>query len=210
MRSFRSIIRKITCNYIGFFVSSLLCCSSSTVDAFNYSADGLNVVHLSIASLQSVGISPQIAQLKLPISCHEINGWGVTISRELLENYKKRGFSRLAVCLALGSDDVYFDPATGKQLPLYQAPVLLTGPRPLWLSDCFHEVKLLKSRYDYIVAWTPVGCKMRYDPHTGQLIKKPKAITFYAGGELGGGVDEDNNQSSDINEDRLRSLVNGR
>jgi hypothetical protein len=178
----------------------------------------LKVERVPMSAVKAVGIVPYHARKTgaLPVDCGEVpNGWGVTISRELLETYRKRGFSRTAVCLGLGSTPVYFDPETGQQLELYD-DVGMQGPRPLWLPNCFRKIQVttckdkeMRKGYLAYVCWRPTGCTARFNPSTGVAIKRSQHIELVAGGEAGGGVDEDN-QSSTISEDRLRSLVNGK
>jgi hypothetical protein len=168
-------------------------------------------VRLSVSALKAAGIVPQEALKtgKLPISCDEVpNGWGVTVGNQLYEAYRRRGFSREAVCLALGSEDVHFDPATGKPILQYELPHDAAGLRPLWLPDCYRQVQII-AKGGYLVGWRPSGCTLRYNPSTGIPITKPELVELASGGEAGGGVDEDN-QSSSVSEDRLRSLVNGK
>jgi hypothetical protein len=167
---------------------------------------------LSVNTLRAAGIVPQAVYKTqtLPVSCDEVpNGWGVTISNQLFDIYKQRGFSREAVCLALGSDDVHFDPETGRRLKLYQiSNDEFQQVRALWLPDCFKEVEIV-AKGGWLVGWRPHGCTMRFHPLTGFPIDNPELVELSAGGEAGGGVDEDN-QSSTVSADRLRSLVNGK
>jgi hypothetical protein len=168
---------------------------------------------ISVTALQSVGIVPQDAfrTQKMPISCNEVpNGWGLTISDELYQSYRRRGFSRQALCLALGGSHVLFDPATGRRLPLYQIPGDISGLRPLWLSDCYRQIQVLPNQgfQQYLIYWRPTGCIIRYHPSTGLPITKPELVKMVSGGEAGGEVDEDN-RSSTVSQSRLRSLVNG-
>ena len=163
-----------------------------------------------ISALKAAGIVPQTAMdtKALAIDCDEIpNGWGVSISNELFAEYKDRGFSRTAVCLALGSSDVNFDPATGKPLNLYELDDS-AGLRPLWVPDCYREVSIV-SRGGYLIGWRPTGCTVRYHPSTGLRIDDPSVVELAAGGEAGGAADEDN-QTSTVSRDRLKALVSGR
>jgi len=104
---------------VGLFVISSLWISGK---ACAFDTNSLKIIHTSPSALRSAGIASQnpenIGALDIP--CNEVpNGWGVTISKRLYSLYRRRGFSRAAVCLGLGGRGVYFDPATGKQLPLY-------------------------------------------------------------------------------------------
>jgi|SRR5271166_1664919 len=170
-------------------------------------------VKVSVAALEEAGIVPQdaIRTSRQPISCDEVpNGWGVTISRKLYENYRRRGFSNTALCFALGGWDVYFDPATGRPLSLYQLPgPYVGGPRPLWVPDCYKRIQITGRMMQGDIPWRPTGCTLHYHPSTGRPITKPELVELSSGGPAGGGVDEDN-QSSTVSEDRLRSLVNGK
>jgi hypothetical protein len=172
---------------------------------------------LSVDVLRSAGIVPQNAWdsknnrsgRMLPVSCDEIpNGWGVTLSNELFEEYRRRGFSRSAVCLALGGNDIHFDPQTGQRLNLYEIPDDIFGLRPAWLPDCYKSVQVVR-KSGYLVAWRPTGCTIRFHPSTGLPIKNAAMVEVTAGGEAGGGVDEDN-RSSTVSKDRARALVRGR
>jgi hypothetical protein len=172
---------------------------------------------LSIEVLRAAGIVPQnVWDSKnkrqgntLPISCDEVpNGWGVTLSNELYEAYRQRGFSRTAVCLALGGNGVYFDPETGKQLRLYRISDDDFSVRPIWLPDCYRSVQVIREG-GYSIGWRPTGCSMRYHPSTGLPIGSQDVVELSAGGEAGGGVDEDN-RSSTVSAARARELTHGK
>ena len=178
--------------------------------------DKFPTVKVSVAALAAAGIVSQNAQKikQESISCNMIpNGWGVSISDAIYGAYRRRGFSETALCFGLGGLGVHFDPATGRQLPLYRVPVGLNigdVPRPLWLSDCYKNIQILGPSNEIgQIPWRPTGCAMRYHPRTGQPITKPELVELAVGGPAGGGVDEDN-QSSTVSEDRLQSLINGK
>jgi hypothetical protein len=171
--------------------------------------DSLKRERLSVKVLRAAGIAPQEASLGFDISCEaEVpNGWGVTISDELYSSYQSRGFSKTALCFALGSGDVFFDPETGRQLKLYtvgQDPMT----HPIWVPNCFKKVEILK-KLGHHNSWRPSGCVLRYHPTTGLPIDDAKVVELWAGGAAGPGVDEDN-ISSTVSADRLRSLVTGK
>jgi hypothetical protein len=183
------------------------------VNTWAFDTNNLRIIHTSPSALRAAGIAAQnpgnIGVLDIP--CKEVpNGWGVTISKKLYNLYRKRGFSRAAVCLGLGGRGVYFDPATGRQLPLYE-PFRFTGDAsaPLWLSDCYRKVKIIRVFEQYLVYWRPTGCVLRYNPSTGEPVSNPNHVELVAGGEAGSGTDEDNGGST-ISDDRLRNLVEGR
>lgn len=171
--------------------------------------DRLPSVKAAIPQLYQVGILPHGASTPMfPNSCTIVpNGWGVSVSHELMAKYRARGFSEVAVCLALGASGVNFDPATGRRIPLYSYPGQLEDPHPLWLPDCFKSVEI-EPNMNYIVGWRPTGCRMRYNPTTGLKITDPSVIELTSGGEAGGGIDEDD-QSSSVSEARLAAMVNG-
>jgi hypothetical protein len=167
---------------------------------------------VSVGALARAGILSQHARRsgKQAISCDVVpNGWGVDISNELYEAYRRRGFSKTAVCLALGGDDVFFDPATGQRLNLYELPGALNGPRPIWLPDCYRQIQIVGTMSMARIFWRPTGCTVQYHPSTGLPVSKPEFVELSSGGEAGGGLDEDN-QSSTVSEDRLQGLVNGK
>src|SRR5271166_2287836 len=141
------------------------------------------------------------------VSCYPLLSDGVTINKGLYEAYRRRGFSKTALCFGLGGYDVYFDPATGQQLDLYRLQKDQDGARPLWLPDCYREIVITKSEKEHHRSWRPTGCTLRYHPSTGLAITKPDLVELQSGeGELGGIPDEDY-QSSTVSEDRLQSLV---
>jgi hypothetical protein len=113
------------------------------------------------------------------------------------------------MCFALGGSGVYFDPTTGQQLKLYEIHQDMFGLRPLWLPDCYREIHLTGKQAEWLIGWRPIGCTLRYHPSTGLPITNPQLVELSVGGEAGGGVDEDN-RSSTVSEDRLRSLLLGR
>jgi hypothetical protein len=166
---------------------------------------------ISAYALRAAGIAPQSASNMKPepISCDVVpNGWGVTISKELYDNYRQRGFSEKSLCLALGTSGVYFNPDTGERLNLYEITGDIFGLRPLRLPDCYRTVRVIGTG-GYLIGWQPTGCQMRYHPSTGLPIEHPGLVELDAGGEAGGGVDEDN-RSSTVSESRLRELLLGR
>jgi hypothetical protein len=177
--------------------------------------DKFPVVEVSVATLAEAGILSQQAhkvakRVNSFVSCGEdLQGWGVDVSHELYDAYMRRGFSKKALCFALGGWGVYFDPATGRRLKLYNWPKAMGGPRPLWIPDCYKEIRMVGTESGGEFPWRPAGCTLRYHPTTGRPITKSELVELSSGGPAGGAVDEDN-QSSAISEDRLQSLINGK
>lgn len=179
--------------------------------------DKLSQESLSVNVLRAAGIvAENVWDAKnsrsgatLPVCRDEVpNGWGVTLSNELFEAYRQRGFTKAAVCLALGGNDVYFDPATGRQLKLYRVTGDTLSLRPIWLPDCYRTVQVIR-KGGYLIGWRPTGCTMRYHPSTGLPIASQEVVELSAGGEAGGGVDEDN-RSSTVSAARARELTQGK
>ena len=168
---------------------------------------------ISVRALQMAGIVPEglWKTRRFPV-CEGIvpNGWGVTISNELFKYYRNRGFSMMSMCIALGSDGVYFDPETGRRLNLYEIQGdTFRSLHPLWLPDCYRQIKVI-AEGGYLIGWRPTGCTLRYHPSTGLPIRNPELVELSAGGEAGPGMDEDNRSSSTLTQDRLQTLLHGR
>jgi hypothetical protein len=195
-------------DYIGFMLASSLRC----FDDFKLPGE-----HIALRDLRRVGLMPQAAEMdpeklgrQLPIRCEIVpNGWGVSLSNDLMNEYRRRGFSVDAVCLALGGWGVHYDPETGKRLHLYKARGLDRLWRPTWVPDCFKSVRMVSAMMGGEIGWVPTGCSMAYHPTTGVRIIRPELVELVAGGPAGPGGDEDN-RSSTISEDRLRELVRPR
>lgn len=165
---------------------------------------------ISSSALSAAGILPHGSRDPFPISCDIVaNGWGVSISSDLYQHYRDRGFSEDAVCLALGSTDVKFDPETGKVLPLYEDPGNLVDiVYPLTLPDCFKTVHMNPIEVPYMIVWRPTNCTVAYHPTTGMKISDPTLVELVSGGEAGAGSDEEN-QSSTVSEERLKKILRG-
>jgi hypothetical protein len=192
--------------YLGWvFRNSLKC-----VDDANF-----RIPRVTTSALWSAGIASRWdseGDTGQSISCYPLLSDGVTISDKIYESYRRRGFSKTALCFALGGVYVYFDPATGTRLDLYKLQKDQDGARPLWLPDCYREIVITnnESEPQRHRSWRPTGCTLRYHPSTGLPITKPELVELQSGeGELGGIPDEDY-QSGTVSEDRLRSLVNGK
>jgi hypothetical protein len=175
-----------------------------------------HIVALTIV-LRSAGIVPQNAwdsknnrpSKMLPVSCAEIpNGWGVTLSNDLFEEYRRRGFSRSAVCLALGGTDVHFDPQKWAAAGALRDPGRHLRSPPGVAAGLLQGVEVIQ-KGGYLVACRPTGCTIRFHPSTGLPIKNAAVVEVSAGGAAGGRVDEDN-RSSTVSRDRARALVRGR
>lgn len=140
-------------------------------------------------------------------------GHTISLSRDVVAQYKQRGFSLRATCLALASEKVRFDPSNGGSLQRYQLPGYGNDPEyqfPFFVSDCFKEVKILADR-NFEVEWRPVGCVAKYDPATGNPVSNGAAIKLVTGGAAGDAPDESAVSSSGTTSSaKLGTLISGR
>jgi len=149
---------------------------------------------------------------KLPIDCpYQGEGWTVSFSREFYESYKARGFTLKAMCLALGSSDVRFDPETGRPLRCYSLAGWEDGGCfPFYVSDCFRTYDLISGNDTAEQKWRPAGCNIRYHPKTGKRVNSAFAITLFTGGEAGDAPDESSETRTSVSDAKLGSLLSGK
>jgi hypothetical protein len=148
---------------------------------------------------------------ELAVSCpYQGEDWTISFSRGFFQAYSDRGFSLKAMCLALASNDVHFDPETGRALKCYR---LVDGGNsgcfPFYVSDCFRTVQAIGgSRAEQ--SWRPTGCDLRYDPKTGRSVKRNSEVVLFTGGGAGDAPDQSSQARSSMDDARLGRLLSGR
>jgi hypothetical protein len=124
----------------------------------------------------------------LPVECpYQGESETLSFSNTLVENYKRRGFTLKAMCVALASPDVQFDPENGHHIKQYALSGLI-GPGadrtyPFHLGDCFRAVQIISGDETADTRWRPIGCTPRYDPTTGRPVNGQKSVVLFTGGE---------------------------
>jgi hypothetical protein len=131
----------------------------------------------SVAKLKKIGIAlplPGLAEGSdaFPTRCYYYGdgGWDISISDELLAEYKTQGFSRRSACMALVSG-IRFNPENGKRLATYiildrkqfknGKPIddgAMSDELPLSLPRCFNR------------GLPYADCAWSYDPMTGKTL----------------------------------------
>lgn len=168
---------------------------------------------VSMHALQGAGIDWLGPESKLPVSCpYQGEGWTLSFSKDLYASYKGRGFSLRAICLALASGDIHYDPSTGQRIRGYILKEEERGAEevhPFRVPDCFREVEVIEGDGTAEVLWRPRGCDVKFDPRSGRRVSSPKKVRLLTGGGAGGARDEDN-RSSTISTDRARALISGK
>src|SRR5690348_3426817 len=81
------------------------------------SGDKVMRIHMTAAELRAHGLAISPRAQPLPNSCQSSGNTTLSVSDELLANFKTKGFTLESVCLAFSSH-MRFDPETGRQLPL--------------------------------------------------------------------------------------------
>jgi hypothetical protein len=148
------------------------------------------------------------------IGCpYQGEGYTISLSREVVDQYRQRGFSLRALCLALASHQVRFDPSNGSALQRYQLPGYGRSSEyqfPFFIPDCFREVKILADRH-FEVEWRPAGCEIHYDPASGSAVTSSSAVRLVTGGGAGDAPDEaSSSATSTTSGARLEGLISGR
>ena len=133
------------------------------------SADDAKLVLINMTGRELAGQGIAVHELRMrpfPNSCAAAGNANLSVSNELLQHFRGRGFSLESLCLGLSSH-IHYDPETGRQLPLANL-VELGRDRamviPLNLPDCFRNgVSQLDcdSKYD---TWEYYRLKPRDDP----------------------------------------------
>jgi hypothetical protein len=129
--------------------------------------DKLALIDMTASDLAHQGIAIRELRMRpFPNSCGPAGNPKLSISNELLQHFRTRGFSLESVCLGLSSH-IHYDPETGQQLPLANLVELGRGREmviPLNLPDCFRNgVSHLEcnAKYD---TWEHYRLKPRDDP----------------------------------------------
>jgi len=143
--------------------SILLACGAARADD-----EKLALIDMTAADLARQGISTREMRMRpFPNSCQDAGNPNLSVSNDLLQHFRGRGFSLESLCLGLSSR-IHYDPETGRQLPLAHLFQLGQLARetviPLNLPDCFRNgVSHLDcdSKYD---TWIHYRLKPRDDP----------------------------------------------
>jgi hypothetical protein len=172
---------------------------------------------LNERDLRKAGIA-WLGVADLPIRCpFQGVGHTPTLSRDLFDHYRNRGFSLRSLCLALGSYDVRYDPSTGHRLNRYQLAGMEDLEQgdiefyrfPLHVPDCFRTVEVLEDKGATVV-WRPTGCVVRYHPKTGASVRNASAVRLHTGGAAGEAPGPlGSTVSSTVGEGRLRRMLRG-
>jgi hypothetical protein len=172
---------------------------------------------VSARDLRKAGIAwSEVAAL--PIACpYQGEGHTPSLSRELFDYYRNRGFALRPLCLALGSYDVRYDPSDGRRLSRYQltgmehlAPEDLEFYRyPFHVPDCFRSVQVLED-LNYEVSWRPTGCTVRYHPKTGAPVRNASSVKLGTGGGAGDAPNPSGRTvRSTVSDEKLGRLLRG-
>jgi uncharacterized protein YraI len=147
----------------------------------------------------------------LPVGCpYQGEGWTLSFSREFYQSYLQRGFSLKAMCLALASESVRFDPETGKKIKCYRIVGWESGGcYPFFAPDCFRTVQLISGDNTAEQAWRPTGCPVRYDPSTGKVVRNVSEVKLFTGGGAGDAPDESSQTRASVDDARLGRLLSG-
>ena len=106
--------------------------------------------------LRSAGIA--WADVKeLPVHCpYQGEGWTLSFSKAFYHKYQQRGFSLKALCLALASGYVNFNPETGQPIPQCAVAGYNYGiTYPFYLPDCFKSATALSGDGTAEQTWRP-------------------------------------------------------
>jgi hypothetical protein len=146
----------------------------------------------------------------LPVKCpYQGEGQTISFSNTFVERYRG-GVKLKAMCVALASADVRFDPKNGKRIKQYTLPgMMLPFTYPFYLTDCFRVVQIISGNESANTRWRPMGCTPRYDPATGRRVEGQKSIVLFTGGEAGGAPDPNDKTSSTVSSARLSDMLNG-
>ncbi len=132
-------------------------------------ADDVKLVLIDMTGRELAGQGIAVRELRMrpfPNSCAHAGNPNLSVSNELLQHFRGRGFSLESLCLGLSSH-IHYDPETGRQLPLANLVELARDRQtviPLNLPDCFRNgVSHLEcdSKYD---TWEYYRLKPRDDP----------------------------------------------
>lgn len=114
------------------------------------------------AELRSFGVAVDASGIEpFPNSC---DGAGnrkpaISVSNEMLDHFRERGFSLTSLCLALGSR-VRFNPETGEALPRFVVSDLPETEVTLNVPDCFKNAMSLVECDNKFAGWT----RYEYEP----------------------------------------------
>lgn len=149
---------------------------------------------------------------RLPVECpYQGEGWTISFSREFYQMYVGRGFSLKALCLALASENVRFDPETGAPLKCYRlADWEDGGCFPFYISDCFKSAQVISGNGTAEQQWRPTGCTLRFDPKTGRKVQRESDVTLFTGGGAGDVPDENSPTRTSIDDARLGRFMSGK
>jgi hypothetical protein len=166
----------------------------------------------------------------LPVECpYSGESSTVSLSTDLWNYYKGRGFQMRALCLTLASREVRYDPETGQRIPQYRLPgeypripgvphlgQVNIGGRwlpesfPFYAPNCFKTVQVISGKDTADTRWRPTGCVVRFDPGTGRPVQSGQLVEVYTGSEAGSGRDESTaSRSSTVSDAKLGALVRG-
>jgi hypothetical protein len=88
-----------------------------SLDCANAQEQKVTRIRLTVGELRAHGLAVSRRAQPFPNSCQSSGNTSLSVSDDLLANFKSKGFTLESVCLAFSSH-MRFDPETGRQLPL--------------------------------------------------------------------------------------------
>jgi hypothetical protein len=92
-----------------------------SADCANAQEQKVTRIRMTVGELRAHGLAASPRAQPFPNSCQSSGNTKLSVSDDLLANFKSKGFTLESVCLAFSSH-MRFDPETGQQLPLAFIP----------------------------------------------------------------------------------------
>lgn len=122
------------------------------------------------------------------VKCGSISKDDLDLRKDVVDSYRRQGFSLPQICLAFSIGMIIFDPETGKRLPTYviQDGDEVSAQYPLVVPPCFARGRSTVLSAMHIAEMKPLGCNIRYHPWSGRLLNNEERRALSAdGGSMG-------------------------
>ena len=139
---------------------------------------------------------------------------GIDLIDEAYAKYRRKNFNFDALCMALTSGQLRFDPSTGERLPTYvmiqhikqddgKVSTFISDELPFYVPSCFAKGRITKENLGATLR--PLGCTVGYHPWSGRKLSPgerrffTREASLRVAGDAGDSTEDSQNLAQDSN-----------